>query len=258
MLWLANYLEREMDLMYKLLKKAFIGCMLFGLMSATASAETINVPGNKISYDYGNNKIGITQDTEKEKQQLTVLLVQGNVDENTEITGEKIYYVDQTEGTSFVKAFSNLGVKGGKLPAGTYTLIAGGNNVGNGFKETVIIGDVDSGFVKNKMGSTNNVTFYTNRDTVVHPNDDKSKYAYATVSDFGKFDEENSGWLLQYINKDNTVLQLVKKTSDLTNNSADNVESIKATVSVGLQINGITDDMKDFVAIPFTLDVTEQ
>ena len=73
-----------------------------------------------------------------------------------------------------------------------------------------------------------------------------------------QFDEENSGWLLQYINKDNTVLQLVKKTSDLTNNPADNVESIKATVSVGLQINGITDDMKDFVAIPFTLDVTEQ
>ena len=142
--------------MYKLLKKAFIGCMLFGLMSATASAGTLEVDGNKISYDYGNNKIGITQDTEKGKQQLTVLLVKGDATSN--ITGDQIYYVDQTEGNSF-KAFSNLGVKGGQLPPGTYTLIAGGDNVGDGFKETVIIGNVKADSVNTLLPGA---TFYTN------------------------------------------------------------------------------------------------
>lgn len=251
MLWLANYLEREMDLMYKLLKKAFIGCMLFGLMTAAASAETLEVDGNKISYDYGNNKIGITQDTEKDKQQLTVLLVQGNVEESTDITGEKIYYVDQTEGTSFVTAFSNLGVKGGHLPAGTYTLIAGGDNVGDGFKETVIIGNVDADSVKNNL--LKNATFYTNRDTAIVGYDDVSekKYAYATISDFTGDVDNNCGWLLQYIDAEGTVYQLVKTidklntTGDVTNIDGD------TTVSVGLQINGIPDDQKDFVAIPF-------
>lgn len=249
MLWLANYLEREMDLMYKLLKKAFIGCLLFGLMSATASAETLEVDGNKISYDYGNNKIGITQDTEKEKQQLTVLLVKG--DATSDITGDQIYYVDQTEGTSFVKAFSNLGVKGGHLPPGTYTLIAGGDNVGNGFKETVIIGNVDADSVKNKL--LQNATFYTNRDTAIVEYDDVSekKYAYATISDFTGDVDNDCGWLLQYIDAKGTVYQLVK-TIDKLNTTGDvtNIDG-NTTVSVGLQINGIPVKQKDFVAIPF-------
>ena len=248
MLWLANYLEREMDLMYKLLKKAFIGCMLFGLMSATASAGTLEVDGNKISYDYGNNKIGITQDTEKETQQLTVLLVKGDATSN--ITGDQIYYVDQTEGTSFVKAFSNLGVKGGHLPAGTYTLIAGGNNVGGGFKETVIIGNVKADSVNNLLPGA---TFYTNRDTAIveYGEESDKKYAYATVSDFTGAVNNNCGWLLQYIDAEGTVYQLVK-TIDKLNPTGDvtNIDS-NTTVSVGLQINGIPADRKDFVAIPF-------
>lgn len=242
MLWLANYLEREMDLMYKLLKKAFIGCMLFGLMSATASAETLEVDGNKISYDYGNNKIGITQDTEKEKQQLTVLLVKG--DATSDITGDQIYYVDQTEGTSFVKAFSNLGVKGGHLPAGTYTLIAGGDNVDGGFKQTVIIGNVDANSVRSELP---NAKFYINRDTAMVSYENNTKYAYATISDFTDGVDNNCGWLLQYI-LNGKVYQLVKTFNNL---NPDNVESIASTVSVGLQINGIPADQKDFVAIPF-------
>lgn len=234
--------------MYRFIKKFCVGCLLFGLMTATASAaETIEAEGNKIGYDYGNNKISITDKSNvgADKQQLTVLLVKGDVLDSSQITGDDIYYVDQTEGDSF-NVFQNLGVKGGHLEPGKYTMIAGGNKITSDqmFKNTVIIGNVNATSV---TAALPDATFYKNHDTAMVAYD--GKYAYATISDFDTFNINNSGWLLQYIGSDGKVYQLVKNVSDL--NSVD-VPNINATTSVGLQINGITDDKKDFVAIPFT------
>lgn len=234
--------------MYRFIKKFCVGCLLFGLMTATASAaETIEAEGNKIGYDYGNNKISITDKSNvgADKQQLTVLLVKGDVSDSSQITGDDIYYVDQTEGDSF-NVFQNLGVKGGHLEPGKYTMIAGGNKITSDqmFKNTVIIGNVNATSVTEALPGA---TFYKNHDTAMVAYD--GKYAYATISDFDTFNIKSSGWLLQYIGSDGKVYQLVKNVSDL--NSVD-VPNIDATTSVGLQINGITVDKKDFVAIPFT------
>lgn len=235
--------------MYRFIKKFFVGCLLFGLMTATASAaETIEAEGNKIGYDYGNNKISITDKSNvgADKQQLTVLLVKGDILDSSQITGEDIYYVDQTEGDSF-NVFQNLGVKGGHLEPGKYTMIAGGNKITSDqmFKNTVIIGNVNAESVTAALPGA---TFYKNHDTAMVPYD--GKYAYATISDFDTFNTDNSGWLLQYIGSDGKVYQLVKNVSDL---KPVDVPNINATTSVGLQINGITVDKKDFVAIPFTI-----
>lgn len=241
--------------MYRFIKKFCVGCLLFGLMTATASAaETIVAEGNKIGYDYGNNKISITDKSNvgADKQQLTVLLVKGDVSDSSQITEENIYYVDQTEGDSF-KVFQNLGVKGGHLEPGKYTMIAGGNKITSDqmFKNTVIIGNVNAELVTEALPGA---TFYKNHDTAMVAYD--GKYAYATISDFDTFNIYNSGWLLQFIDSDGTVYQLVKYVSDLNYVDVPNIKN--ATTSVGLQINGITGDKKDFVAIPFTKAATDK
>lgn len=236
--------------MYRFIKKFCVGCLLFGLMTATASAaETIVAEGNKIGYDYGNNKISITDKSNvgADKQQLTVLLVKGDVSDSSQITEENIYYVDQTEGDSF-NVFQNLGVKGGHLKPGKYTMIAGGNKITSDqmFKNTVIIGNVNATSVTEDLPGA---TFYKNHDTAMVAYD--GKYAYATISDFDTFNIDRSGWLLQFIDSDGTVYQLVKYVSDLNYVDVPNIKN--ATTSVGLQINGITGGKKDFVAIPFTI-----
>ena len=225
--------------MYRFIKKFCVGCLLFGLMTATASAaETIVAEGNKIGYDYGNNKISITDKSNvgADKQQLTVLLVKGDVLDSSQITEENIYYVDQTEGDSF-KVFQNLGVKGGHLEPGKYTMIAGGNKITSDqiFKNTVIIGNVNAESVTEDL--LPGATFYKNHDTAMVAYD--GKYAYATISDFDTFNIDRSGWLLQFIGSDGTVYQLVKYVSDLNYVDVPNIKN--ATTSVGLQINGITE-----------------
>jgi len=234
------------------------------LMSVTANASDIT----KTGYDYQNHTVSINELEAQtmDAQELTVLVIKGDkTAADATISGDEIYYVDQASNSTFSTAFNSLGVKGGALEAGVYTIIAGGENVGgNGIKELFIVGNKENttsedgtekaGVPKEIEGK--GITYGETRNVQIVENGEKFDYNCICVFDGETLDLSKVGWIFQQKIKNdsgNEVWQhLYKKIGNLTGASDETITKIDAPVSIGLSIKGLTVDPATnyFTAIP--------
>ena len=220
------------------------------LLSISANAEDITNTG----YDYENHTVSVNElnETPLDEQELTVLIVKGDkTADDAVIEGTDIYFVDQVNGSAF-SAFKNLGVKGGALEAGEYTIIAGGENIDEaGIKELFIVGNKEDKVPSSISGKT--ITYGEVRNVQITQNGEK--YDYKCICDFdgNSLNLSKVGWIFQQKNGDSWQ-HLFKSISNVTGNEEEDTitTSIDAEISIGLVIYGLPVNPAEnfFTAIP--------
>ncbi len=233
--------------MKKTLLKLLVMTALSSLVTLTAYAADVDT-----SYDYGvnnNNKLSVENggDLGGVEQELTVLLVKDYA-EGKAIKADDIFYVNQTKSDSFASAFKDLGLKGGALEPGVYTLILGGENIGQAKKAEVVVGNIadDKNIPSALRGK--NVTYY--KVSRVRTRDDGNKFDYACLLSFDGYDPDNDyGVVLQYVDEtknNNNVMKMYIGLGDMGTGAL-----VEATYTIGIQINDIPDaNSNAFSVIP--------
>lgn len=217
------------------------------LLSLTVNAEDIT----KTGYDYEDHTVSVNElnGTQLDEQELTVLIVKGDkTADDAVIEGTDIYFVDQVNGSAF-SAFKNLGVKGGALEAGEYTIIAGGENIEQaGIKELFVVGNKEDKVPTAIADKT--ITYGEVRNVQITSND--NKYNYSCICDFdgNSLNLSKIGWIFQQKSGDSWQ-HLYKTIGNTTENDTIST-SIDAEISIGLVIYGLPVNPAEnfFTAIP--------
>ena len=136
---------------YTLMKKLFLAGALCAAMalSSTAFAAVEEDSSLNVSYDDVENTVSVTDNLSSYEGQMTVLILNADT---SEIVAENIIYIDQTAAAEGI--FQNMGVLlpegADKLPAGTYYVKVGGENVPN-----ILVGE----FTVSDGGEGQDITF---------------------------------------------------------------------------------------------------
>ena len=130
------------------MKKLFLAGALCAAMALSSTAfaavdygENVNL---QVTYDETQSTASITTDLSAYEGQMTVLILNADT---SEIVAENIIYIDQTAAGEGI--FQNMGVLlpegADKLPAGTYYVKVGGENVESILVATFTISDGSEG-----------------------------------------------------------------------------------------------------------------
>lgn len=251
-----------MKFLYKgILVASLAVCMTSATVLADEAGNVTSVQEN-ISFNYDTNMFNIDAGSTQAEQQLTVMLVKGDLTSGSvslsQIDASQVYYVGQKTGTDY-EIFKDLGVKydEGKFEPGVYTLITSGETaavkktklvIGNALNKDVAAGDhlpkaLAEGY---KFGSVSETVRY-------YPEGDAGKYIYVFYADFPSMTNlEEAGFVFQNISNQGKIMHLYKSLGGFGTDFLENINSISANIQIGVQVNDVpSDTVENIVAIPY-------